>query len=520
MAKVELWSLPAYELASRLASGSVTSVEIVEALLERRRAVEPMLNAFVAECDALEQARRSDAARARGGDVGPLHGLPITIKDNVDLEGMDSTLGVRARVDRPARRDAILVNALRRAGVVFLGKTNVPQALLAQETENIVFGTTCNPWDTTRVPGGSSGGEAAAVAAGMSPLGIGTDIGGSIRIPAHFCGVVGFKPTLSRWSNRGSNTAIPGQELVRAQVGTLTRRVADAALLWRSLAPENMSRFDPAVPPLEAADPEGVRLDGLRIGIVDDDDFLSPTAAIRRSVGRAREVLAAAGATVTPHSPVPSREVLAVWLSALTSDGGRTLDAAIGEDPVSPVLKPSRMLLRVPGPLRRTAGRVLGGLGEERLQLLLDVLGEKTVTDLWRLTQRRTEMRLAELDAWNRLDLDAVICPPHVVAAMGHRESADYAVSLGAQFRWTLLDFPAGIVPVSVVRESEVGSYPVTDRISKKTARLERESVGLPVGVQVVARPYREHVLLSVMAAIEAGVQGDREVPVTPVTPR
>src|SRR5690606_15576827 len=132
-------------------------------------------------------------------------------------------LGLRARHQMPADADAVLVAELRRQGAVILGKTNVPQLLLAQETENEVYGVTSNPWDTDRVPGGSSGGEAAAIAAGMSPMGIGTDIGGSIRIPAHFCGIAGLKPTMDRWSNRGSQAGLPGQEVVRAQVGPMAR---------------------------------------------------------------------------------------------------------------------------------------------------------------------------------------------------------------------------------------------------------------------------------------------------------
>lgn len=517
---MEIWELSASELRERLERRELSAVEVVEALIVRRRAVDPAVRAFVAECeDALSAAAAVDEARSRGEWLPPLAGLPITIKDNVDLAGHDSTLGFRARVGHPAAQDAVLVDSLRRAGAVFLGKTNVPQALLAQETENPVFGVTHNPWNLDKTPGGSSGGEAAAIAAGMTPWGIGTDIGGSIRIPAHFCGVVGFKPTLDRWSNRGSNTAIPGQELVRAQIGALARTVDDVALLWRSLDVAQMSAEDPHVPPLPAGDPGAVDLSGLRVGVIEDDEFLPPVASLRRAVREARNALEAAGAVVVEYAPVPSAEILSLWLSAISSDRGRTLDRGLAGDDISPQLKPSRALLKVPAPMRWAASRLLGGLGQRRLALVLGALGEKSVDQLWEITSRRTALRQREFDAWNRAGLDAVLCPPHVVPALGHRESGDYAVSLAAEFRWTLLNFPAGIVPVTRVRPDDVGSYREDDRVTKKTAAIDRDSIGLPVGVQLVARPYREDHLLALMAAVEAAARRAADFPTTPVTP-
>jgi fatty acid amide hydrolase len=513
-------ALGASELLARLRARELGAVEVVEALAARRRDVDPRVNAFVhVREEALTEAHAVDEARARGAELGPLAGLPITVKDNVDVAGLDSTLGMRARRGKPATADAVLVAELRRRGAIVLGKTNVPQLLLAQETENSVFGLTKNPWNLDRAAGGSSGGEAAAVASGTSPLGIGTDIGGSIRIPAHFCGTVGFKPTLDRWSNRGSNTAIAGQEIVRSQIGCLARNVADCALLWRTLDPRAQSLEDPRVVPLAAADPDGVDVRGLAVGIVEGDDFLAPTASLRRAVARARAVLEAAGARTVVHVPVATEEVVFVWLAALAADGGRTLDQLLEGEPISAQLRPSRTILRVPMPLRRTLGRIAHGLGERRLARLLGELGERRVDELWALTKRRTDLRLEEHDRWRRAGLDAVVCPPHVVPSLGHRQSGDFVMSCGAAFRWTLIDFPAGVVPVTRVRDDEIGKHEARDRVEKKVASIDRKSVGLPVGVQVVARPHHEETLLAVMAAIERGVRGDAGFPATPVDP-
>ncbi len=512
-----LHALTAREISDGLTSGDLTSAAVVDALMERRKSLDGQLGAFTAVCDeAMEQAEQADKARLQGRALGPLHGVPITIKDSVDLKGYDSTLGIAARQNKPAPNDAVLVAELRRQGAVFLGKTNVPQALLAQETENHLHGVTSNPWSLARTPGGSSGGESAAVAAGLSPLGIGTDIGGSIRIPAHFCGIVGFKPTLDRWSNRGSNTAIKGQELVRSQIGTLSRSVGDVQLLWSSVDTRKLAIGDPLCPPLPTS--EGADLRGMTIGVVDDDDFLAPVQSIRRAVREAREALEEAGAKVVSHWPVSSRDILGTWLAGLSSDRGRTLLEALGGDALSEQLKPSTMLIKLPSSVRRSLGGILGVLGERRLAMLIDVLGEKTVTDYWKLVQRRTDMRLAEFDAWQRAGLDALICPPHVVPAMGHRQSGDFALSLGPMFRWTLLNFPAGVVPVTKVRATETDGYPGgTDRIAKKVRSIMSGAEGMPIGVQIVAKPYQENLLLTAMAAIEKGVKNNEGYPVTPV---
>jgi fatty acid amide hydrolase len=518
---MKTFELGAGALLDRLEAGELTSRSIVEALLARRRDVEPRINAFVWEHDqALADADAADTARERGESLGPLHGLPITIKENVDIAGTDSTLGMESLRGVPAARDAVLVEQLRACGAIVLGKTNVPQLLLAQETENSLFGVTNNPWNLERVPGGSSGGEGAAIASGMSPLGIGTDIGGSIRIPAHFCGLVGFKPTLDRWSNRGSQGALKGQEVVRSQIGCLARSVDDVALLWKALDPREQSARDPLVAPLSAPAPDEIDLSGLRIGFFDDDPFLEPVQSLQRAVRRAREVLEERGATVVTHHPVASEDIIFTWLAAISADGGATIDDKLSGEPISPQLKPSRLLMRLPDLARRAATGLTSTLGEARVSRLLDCLGQKDVQTFWSLTQRRTDLRLQEFDRWRQAELDALICPPHVIPALGHRESGDFTLSVGSEFRWTLLNFPAGVVPVTRARPDEVGRYQhKSDRIERKVADIDRKSAGLPVGVQVVAKPYQEQVLIAVMQAIHEGVRDDDGFPTTPVGP-
>jgi fatty acid amide hydrolase len=516
-----MYRLSATDLLAKLNTGEVSSVDIVEALTARTEQVNPKLNAFSyrLHARALKDAAASDEVRAKGQVLGPLHGLPVSIKDNLDIRGLDSTMGLASRRNQPAKSDALVVAALRDAGAVILGKTNVPQLLLAQETENALFGVTNNPWDVSRVPGGSSGGEAAAVAAGMSPLGFGTDIGGSIRIPCHFCGVTGIKMTLDRWSNRGSNGAVPGQELVRSQVGPIARRVDDLVLALSALDPIAMARRDPAVPPLPFGDPREVDLSSLRIGFFEDDGFLSPAPAMARAVTEARQVLADRGATLVPYHPEHQADVLFTWLAGLAADGGATFERQLQGEQISPQLASSLRITRLPNAARQAIALAMDQMDEHRVARLLRSLGKKPVHAFWDLVARRTELRRAEIDAWNRVEIEALLCPAHVVPAMAHQTSGDFVPSLAVQFRWTLLNFPAGVVPVTRVRESETHLPARGDRIERKVAAVCEGSAGLPVGVQLVARPYDERTLLATMLAVESGVRDNDDFPHTPVTP-
>ena len=525
MNDTQLYQMDATALLAALRSGQTCSVEVVKALIARRHQVDGKVGSFTAQLDehALREAAQADAARQSGRDstLPPLLGLPITIKDNIDVTGTDSTLGLRSRTNQPATTDAVTVAELRRAGAVILGKTNVPQLLLVQESDNAVYGVTKNPWHTGRSPGGSSGGEGAAIATGQSPLGIGSDIGGSIRIPAHFCGVAGLKPTVDRWSNRGMQGGIPGQETVRAQMGPLARTVRDLQLVFGALDPLRMSRRDPGVVPLPFPDSTAVSLKGLRIGYFEDDGFLSPAPPLQRAVRVAVAALKDAGATLIPYQPPVPQDIVYVWLSVLAADSGATLRKQLARDPVCAQLKPTMQAGLLPSPARLLMAKILQAKGQHRMARLLQSLGEKPVEELWRLTAQRTAMRHSELDAWNQAELDAVVCPPHVIPAMPLGTSGDLVLTLSYMFRYVMFNFPAGVVPVTRVRDDETswsGPQPIDD-LSKRCASVLAGAAGLPVGVQVVARPYREEVSLAVMAAIEHARRGQTDFPHTPIDP-
>jgi fatty acid amide hydrolase len=227
------WS--ATEIARRIALREVSAVEVARAFIERIQKVNPGLNAVVIPRfeKALQEAADADSKLSQGETLAPLHGVPITLKECFHLAGTPSTIGLNsADYLRPIESDGLSVSRLRRAGAIVLGKTNLPQLMIWHESDNPVYGRTNNPWDLSRTCGGSSGGEAAIVAARGSPLGIGNDLGGSIRVPCHFCGIHGIRPTSLRMSRSGSARTLRGFETFITQTGPMSRLVEE---LWLGL---------------------------------------------------------------------------------------------------------------------------------------------------------------------------------------------------------------------------------------------------------------------------------------------
>lgn len=301
-------SLDATELAARIRARELSPVEVLSALRARVEELNPRLNAIVTFApDADDHARAAERALLHGEEeVGPLHGVPFTIKDTFDTAGLRTTRGSLLFADNVPERDATVVARLRVAGGILLGKTNTPEFALWWESGNRVFGTTSNPWDLSRTSGGSSGGEAAAIAAGLSPLGLGSDLGGSIRLPAAHCGCVGFKPTHGRVPLTGH---FPETILRFMHVGPLARSARDAALALSLIAgPDGV---DPYVVPVPPPPPIGDEWPlHHRVGVIAEAGagFGPVDAEVAAAVRAAAAALAAAGCTV--------EEVELPWLEA------------------------------------------------------------------------------------------------------------------------------------------------------------------------------------------------------------
>ncbi len=449
-------------LARAIREKQISSREVVEAYVQRIATINPMLNSVVqmrAEA-ALAEARQADEALARGEQRGPLHGVPFTIKDTYDVAGMICTCGTKGRAAYVAQHDAAAVARLRAAGGIALGLTNLPEFLLAYESDNLVYGRTNNPYDLTRTPGGSSGGEAATIAAGGSPLGLGTDSGGSIRVPAHFCGVAGLKPTWGRVPLTGLFPPPFGTNARLRHAGPLARHVEDLALALPILA--GMDWRDPGVVPMPLGDMQAVDLKSLRVGFFTSMPLGAgaPTPETVKTVQAAAQMLIEAGAAVEEATP-PGVEQSFEFFRAITgADGGVGLRMGlqmVGTTEVSPLLE-QFMALASPTPL---SALELGGL--------------MVRWDMWRSAM------LAFLEPY-----DVLLSPVAATPALPHGTSGDLEKLPG--FGYAIAHNLTGWPAVSV----RGGTSPE----------------GLPIGVQVVARPWREDVALAVARQLETTLGG------------
>ncbi len=513
------WELPATELARLLGRREVSSVEVVRAHLDRIDRVDGRVHAFteVLREQALAEAAASDARRAGGSARGPLEGVPVSVKECFDVKGRATTLGLPAWRGRIADADSAMVTALRDAGAVVLGRTNLSQTMLYVEARNPLFGQTANPWSAAHSPGGSSGGEGAAVAAGMSPLGVGTDIGGSIRTPAHFCGVFGLKPTLDRLPMKGYRTVLAGQETVRGMGGPLARTAADIALFFRALDPRRLAALDPRVPPAPWEAPESVRIDRLLVGTYLDDGVLAPSRSIVRAVERAAQALRTRGAHVESFEPPDVRRLLAAYLGALSADGGAGLVSALRGGAVDPVLEPLRRMAGIPDGARRAIAFAARLALQRNVALMLESMGRKSVADLWRLTDELRSYRGRLLEEMDRAGVDLLLCPAFATPAMLHGGSKNFTLASSYSILFNATQMPAGVVPVTRVREEETERVRDADLLERQAARVDARSTGLPVGVQIAGRPWRDNEVVAAMLAVESEVNRDEGFPHTPL---
>jgi len=452
-------------LARAIREKQVSSQEVVDACLQCIAAITPTLNSVVqvrAE-SARAEARQADEALARGDRPGPLHGVPFTIKDTYDVAGMICTCGTKGRAAYVAQHDAVAVARLRAAGGIALGLTNLPEFLLAYESDNMVYGRTNNPYDLTRTPGGSSGGEAATVAAGGSPLGLGTDSGGSIRVPAHFCGVAGLKPTWGRVPLTGLFPPPFGTNARLRHAGPLARYVEDLALALPILA--GMDWRDPSVVPMPLGTMQAVNLKSLRVAFFTRTTVFAPTPETTGTVEQAAQALVEAGAAVEEATPPGIEQSFDFFRSITGADGGAGLRLGlqmVGTTEMSPLLQQYAAL----------AGSTPLSIAE---------FGALMVRwDLWRSAM------LAFLEPY-----DVLLSPVAATPALPHGTTGDLEKLPG--FGYAIAHNLTGWPAVSV----RGGTSPE----------------GLPIGVQIVARPWREEVALAVAQQLETALGGWQRPP-------
>src|SRR5258708_3879378 len=333
--------LSAVSMAEQVRKKKTSPAELVEAHLKQIERLNPSLNAFVHidEDRPRRDARAAEAAVMSGKTLGPLHGVPVSIKSSINVAGLRCEAGTRLRAGFVAGEDAPLVERLRNAGAIVLGVTNTPELLMAWETDNQVYGRTNNPWDITRTAGGSSGGEAAAIAAGMSAAGVGSDGGGSIRVPAHFSGICGLKPTPGRIPSTGHYPASAGPFALIGVVGPMARTVADVKALFEAMQGPDVG--DTCAAPVPGRGQDGEEIKKLRIGYFEDDGRTPVTPEMRAAVRAAAEALRNAGFEVEPFRPEGLEEARLLWWKFFGVAGGMPFGPMLKgrEVHLSPILK-------------------------------------------------------------------------------------------------------------------------------------------------------------------------------------
>ncbi|GAB4443387.1 MAG: amidase [Anaerolineae bacterium] len=458
MSNNELVYTSATSLAQAIRERKVSSAEVVAAHLDRIEAVNPSLNAIVqlASETARAQAKAADAALARGQLIGPLHGVPVTIKDALETAGLISTGGTLGRATYIPPQDAPVVARLRAAGAIILGLTNVPEMSYGYESDNLIYGRTNNPYDLARTAGGSSGGEAAIIAAGGSPLGLGGDFAGSIRVPAHFCGIAGLRPTPGRAPGTGYLPMLGGLVGMLSQNGPLARYVEDLSLMLPIIA--GADGRDPRVVPMPLGDPSQVNLKNLKVAFYTENGIVPPTSETAGAVKAAAQVLAEAGLTVVEDRPPCLEQSTELFLALLSADGGAGMDMALqmaGTQQVHPALQG---LLESMRPHALSAAEFMG---------------------LWYRWDMWRSVLLSFMERY-----DVILSPVCAYPAMPHGTTGQHLAAFSYVQTYSLTASPAVVVRAGVSPE------------------------GVPIGVQIVPRHWREDVALAVAQQIETALGG------------
>ncbi len=457
----DLTFLSVVEMTTQIRQKKISPVELIEAHLAKIDWLNPRLNAFV-QIDAegaRQAARDAEIAISKAKPLVPLRGVPISIKSSINVAGMRCEAGSRLRAGFVATQDAPLVARLRAAGAIILGMTNTPELLMAWETDNLLYGRTNNPWNLQRTPGGSSGGEAAAIASGMSAGGVGSDGGGSIRVPAHFTGICGLKPTPGRIPSTGHFPSSAGPFASIGVVGPMARTVPDLKVLFEVM--QGPDDGDTCAAPVPLRWPSTDDLKKLRVGYFEDDGRTPVTPETRIAIVTAANALRSAGFKVEPFRPQGLEEARQLWWKFFVTAGGMLLRPMFKgrESDLSPILKE---FLEWAASKPEHTGR--------------------TLLDAW---IRRDAARVQFLAQMQRYPI--LLCPAAAVPAFRHGErswqvdgkTVDYLDAWSYTEFFNLLGTPAVVVPVDLSPE------------------------GLPIGVQIVGRPWEEEQVLAVAAALE-----------------
>ncbi|KAI0382978.1 amidase [Hypomontagnella monticulosa] len=458
----------ALELLPKLASGALTSEVVTRAFCKRAAAAHQLTNCLSETCfaRALETAKELDAhLKSTGKPIGPLHGLPVSLKDNFNLKGLDATVGFASHVGDPAAYDSVLADILREAGAVFYVKTNVPTAMMIAESVNNVFGRTVSPLNRKLTSGGSSGGESALIAFKGSPLGVGTDIGGSLRIPAACTGIFTLKASFGRFPTLRCRSGMPGQEAVQSINGPLTRTLADLEFYSKTVVDAAPWHLDPRCLPIPWRPVSLPKK--LKIGVMWDDGMALPTPPVTRALRHAVSKLEAAGHEIVEWSSVDQRKGQELLGRMFLADGGKAIKKELektGE----------------PMPVEME---------------MYSTAKELSASEYWGLHLERQEYQKRYLDRWLSAGIDALLCPttPYSSVENGKFRHVGYTGVYNV-LDYASISFPTGVTVDKSIDVALGDTYkPLSDLDKTIQAEYNPDVVhGMPINLQLVAQRLEE----------------------------
>ncbi|XP_030061450.1 vitamin D3 hydroxylase-associated protein [Microcaecilia unicolor] len=505
-------ALSLLELTEKLKEGALSPESVLYVYMRKTLEADEKVNcvtAFLLDCENHLQKVKKETQK------GLLYGVPISLKEQIGYKGYSSPCGLAFFLNVLESQDSVIVQVLKKQGAIPFVKTNVSQSTINYDCSNSIFGQTLNPLNHKKTPGGSSGGEGALIAEGGSILGIGSDTGGSIRLPASFCGLCGFKPTAYRLSLSGVTGPVSGMQSVPTMLGPIARDVDSLALCMKALLCDHMFRLDPTVPPIPFRDQLYSRSDHLKIGYYETDGFFLPPPSMRRAFLETKKLLEAAGHKLIMFIPPRVEYVLnELFIRGIFADGASTLLEKFDVDIVDPSLKPQIFLYRLPHLAKRILAFLLKPLFPRFANNCRSHCGVRSVQELWRHHAALQTYSQEFITEWRRLDLDVLLCP-----MLGPAFNIGYPGKLVAAVSYTMLynvlNFPAGVVPVTRVTkedEDELRCYKghYNDAWDRTLKEAVEGGVGLPVAVQCVALPWQDELCLRFMKEVERLTQEKR----------
>ncbi|OAK97538.1 amidase [Phaeosphaeriaceae sp. SRC1lsM3a] len=481
--ELEITDSTASELLEKLASKTWSSEQVTRAFCKRAAAAQQLTNCLSDTFfdEAIQSAKALDDHLNRTGQVvGPLHGLPISLKDNFNIKGKDSTVGFTSLVNEPAEYNATLVDILENLGAVRYCKTNVPTAMMIAESVNNTFGRTVNPLNRKVTSGGSSGGESALIAFGGSPLGIGTDIGGSLRIPAACTGIFTIRPSFGRFSTQRCRSGLAGQEAVASVNGPMAKSLEDIVTYCKAVVGAQQWNLDPKVLPIPWRQVDVKPK--LKVAVLWNDGICLPTPPVTRALKETADSLKRAGHEVVDWDPKLHPKALELLGRMFVADGGKSVKALLA--PTDEPFRPEMQMYK--------DAKELGTL------------------DMWKLHLERSELQRQYLEHWISYgDLDAILAPTTPYASVPH---GDFKY-VGYTGVFNVVDYSAVSFPSGVTVDKAKDNAVTNSKAQSEYCQAARDSYdadllhGLPVSLQLIAQKLQEEKVLAMTEVVLQAVK-------------